>query len=349
MNKKYLLILVLVFLGYHGLAQKKKSYKIHTVAFYNVENLFDTINNPDTFDDDRTPTGKDRWTSKVYDKKIANMAKAIAEIGKDVAKTAPTLVGVAEIENELVLQDLIKTPELIDKNYGIVHFESPDRRGIDVALLYQKKYFTPTSFDNLELLIFDDEDGKRVYTRDQLLVTGELEGEEIHVIVNHWPSRFGGEARSRPKRIAAAKLNKKIIDSLQARDPEAKIITMGDFNDNPNNDSFKKVLKTEAKRNRAKGTDLYNPMEQMFKKGMGSNAYRDVWSLFDQVIVSASLLEKDYSSFRFYKAGILNKRFLINPKGRYKGYPFRSFADGHFTDGYSDHFPAYIYLIKEVE
>jgi len=149
--------------------------------------------------------------------------------------------------------------------------------------------------------------------------------------------------------VAAATLNKRLIDSLQANDPYAKIFTMGDFNDNPTNASFKKVLKAKKNKESVGLKGLYNPMEGFYKAGLGSNAYRDAWSLFDQILVTQPLLEEDFSSFRFYKAGIFNKQFLISKKGRFKGYPFRSFSYGGFTGGYSDHFPVYVHVIKEVE
>lgn len=219
-----------------------------------------------------------------------------------------------------------------------------------MQLYYIKKhFFKPITTSSHELLIYDDLSRKRVYTRDQLLVSGELDGELIHVIVNHWPSRSGGEARSRSKRVGAAKLNKRIIDSLQSIDPYAKIFTMGDFNDNPTNESIKGVLKAERKENKVGLKGVFNPYENMFKQGLGSNAYRDAWSLFDQILFTQPLLEKDYSSFRFYKAGIFNKPYLTNKQGKYRGYPFRSFDFGGFTEGFSDHFPVYVYLIKEVE
>ena len=277
------------------------------------------------------------------------MARIISEIGADVSNNTPVIIGIAEVENRQVVEDLANDPALVTKNYGIVHFESPDARGIDVALMYQKAFFTPTDTSSHELKIYDDNTRKRVYTRDQLLVSGKLEGEMIHVIVNHWPSRSGGEARSRPKRIAAAKLNKRIIDSLQANDPYAKIFSMGDLNDDPTNSSLKDILKAKKDKEDVKLKGIYNPMEGFFKKGLGSNAYRDAWSLFDQILITKPLLETDYSSFRFYKAGIFNKQYLTNKKGRYKGYPFRSFADGSFTNGFSDHFPVYIHIIKEAD
>lgn len=277
------------------------------------------------------------------------MARVISDIGADVSNNAPVIIGLAEVENRQVIEDLANDPALVGKDYGIVHFESPDARGIDVALMYQKEFFTPIDTSSHELKIYDDLTRKRVYTRDQLLVSGKLEGEMIHVIVSHWPSRSGGEARSRPKRIAAAKLNKRIIDSLQANDPYAKIFSMGDLNDDPTNSSLKDVLKAKRDKEDVKLKGIYNPMEDFFRKGLGSNAYRDAWSLFDQILITKPLLDTDYSSFRFYKAGVFNKQYLTNKKGRYKGYPFRSFADGGFTNGFSDHFPVYVHIIKEVK
>ena len=338
--------LLLFFLSGH--AQEKKTYKIQTIAFYNLENLFDFEDDPVTFDDDRTPDGKDHWTEKLYTAKLKNMAKVISEIGADVTGDTPTIIGVCEIENRRVLEDLVNQEPLLKKEYGIIHFDSPDRRGIDVALLYQKKLFTPTHYKAFPLFIYAENDmTKRIYTRDQLLVSGMLDGEKINLLVNHWPSRSGGEARSRPKRIKAAQLNKNIIDSLFVDNPYAKIITMGDLNDDPTNPSVKEHLKTVESAKNVQLKQLYNPMEAMFKKGLGTLAWRDSWNLFDQIIISTELLKTDYSSYRFYQAGIYNKSYLANPRGRYKGYPYRSFGNGTFTGGYSDHFPVYLYLIKE--
>ncbi len=331
-------------------AQGEKTFRAHTVAFYNVENLFDTENDPITYDDDRTPDGKDHWTEEIYADKVQKIARVISEIGSDVTQTSPALIGLSEVENLRTVQDVANDPQLLDKDYGIAHFDSPDRRGIDVALLYQKSLFKPINISKHELFLYrDDDPSARVYTRDQLLVSGLLDGDLIHVIVNHWPSRSGGEARSRKKRMDAASLTMKIIDSLQSIDPYAKIITMGDLNDDPTSPSVKKVLKASGKKEKVTGKMIYNPMEPMFKKGIGTLAYRDGWNLFDQILITAPLLEDDYTSYRFYQAGVFNKNYLTNPKGRYKGYPYRSFANGGYTGGYSDHFPVYIYLIKEVE
>ncbi|MBT8253401.1 MAG: endonuclease/exonuclease/phosphatase family protein [Flavobacteriaceae bacterium] len=346
-SKIYFLTLGLL-ISLQVFSQNKRQFKIHTVAFYNVENLFDTINDPNKFDEASPIMELNYNRQAVYEKKVKNMAHVISEIGSEISRNSPAVIGLAEVENRKVLEDLANDEALLAKNYGIVHFDSPDARGIDVALMYQKAIFVPLNKSKHELKIYDDESRNRVYTRDQLLVSGKLEGELVHFIVNHWPSRRGGEARSRPKRIAAAKLNKRIIDSLQAIDPYAKIFTMGDLNDDPTNASVKEILKAERRKEKVPLKGIYNPMENLARKGMGTNAYRDGWSLFDQILFTKPLLDKDYSSFRFYKAGIFNKNYLTNKKGRWKGYPLRSFADGSFTNGYSDHFPVYVTLIKEV-
>ncbi|GAB4159607.1 MAG: endonuclease [Winogradskyella sp.] len=330
-------------------AQEEKRFKIHTVAFYNLENLFDTINDPLKYDEASPIMEMKDNRSEVYKQKVKNMARVIANIGSDMANNSPAVIGVCEIENRDVLEDLVNDPLLLGKDYGIIHFDGPDRRSIDVALLYQKAIFKPIESSSHELLIYDDVSRKRVYTRDQLLVSGELDGDLIHIIVNHWPSRSGGEARSRSKRVGAAKLNKRIIDSLQSIDPYAKIFTMGDLNDDPTNDSVKEVLKAKKDKDEVPFKGIYNPYEKMFtEKGWGTTAYRDALSLFDQIMMTKPLLDDDYSSFRFWKAGIYNPSYLFNKRGRFEGYPFRSFADGGFTGGFSDHFPVYVYLIRQV-
>lgn len=329
-------------------SQEKTTYNITSLAFYNLENLYDIYDDPNVFDDDRTPRGKDKWTEKIYRQKLKNMAYAISQIGREETGAAPALIGVCEIENLQVLEDLIKEPTLIPYNYGIIHYDSPDLRGIDVALLYQREKFTPTNSHSYELVLYDNKDPqKRSFTRDQLVVSGLMEQEEIHIIVNHWPSRSGGEKLSSYKRENAAKLNLKIIDSLQRLNPYAKIISMGDFNDDPQNKSLRQVLGAKEDRSQVDLKTLYNPMGKLSKKGIGSLAYRDGWNLFDQILLSKPFLDTNYSKYSFYKANIFNEHFLVTPTGQYKGYPFRSFGNGAFTGGYSDHFPVYVLLIKK--
>ena len=317
-----------------------------TIAFYNLENLYDIYDDPNIFDDDRTPQGKDRWTEEIYRDKLKKMAYAISQVGLRESAGPPALLGVCEIENLQVLEDLIKEPVLAPFNYGIVHYDSPDLRGIDVALLYQKSAFEPLSSLAHELVLYDPkEPEKRLFTRDQLLVTGNLAGEKFHIIVNHWPSRSGGEKVSSHKRENAAVLNKKIVDSIFRKEPYAKIISMGDFNDDPSNKSIKTVLGAESEKAEVGLKEMYNPMAALSRKGIGSLAYRDGWNLFDQILVSAALLQEDDSELKFFKAAVFNEQFLITPTGQYKGYPFRSFGNG-YTGGYSDHFPVYILLLR---
>jgi hypothetical protein len=330
-------------------AQKKgKQYNIRTIAFYNLENLFDTINDT-SINDEASPMMELKSNrSEVYWDKIDKLGSVIQQIGADKANTSPALLGVSEVENLSVLEDLVNSDRLKSKGYGIVHYDSPDKRGIDVALLYQKRYFKPVYHEAFNPNIYRN--GYKVYTRDQLLVSGYLDDELIHVIVNHWPSRSGGEAKSRPSREKAAYQNTKIIAQIREKDPNAKIITMGDFNDDPTNSSFKEVLKTKSDKSEVGDLDIYNPYEDLHRRGFNTLGYRDNINLFDMILISSPLLdkgEKDFSSYKMFKAMIFNKRFLTNRKGQFKGYPFRSFSYGGYTGGYSDHYPVYMYLIKE--
>lgn len=369
MRIRKLIAVFFVLFAISGANAQAKKYIVHTVAFYNFENLFDTINGPNN-DEEWLPNGAQNWTSKKYKQKLKNLALVLKQIGtNDQQKESPVLIGGSEIENRGVLEDLVKEPGLIEKDYGIVHFESPDHRGIDVALLYQKKHFKPTSYKNIPLLIYrnqmdqsakrkhdsdDISDDKsevdksmdRVYTRDVLLVTGFLDGEEVSVMVNHWPSRSGGEKKSSPFREAAGRLNRKIMDSLYKINPNAKIISMGDLNDGTYNKSVKEGIGAKRKQEEVKQFGIYNPFEEMYYKGNATLFYRDAGDIFDQIMVSEPLIRKDYTSFRYWKAGIYNKPFMITNTGQYKGYPLRHTAT---EIGYSDHFPSYIYLIKEVK
>ena len=369
MRIKNLIALFLVLSSIFQANAQSKKYLVHTVAFYNLENLFDTINGTNN-DEEWLPNGAQNWTGKKYKKKLQNLSRVITEIGTtENPGNSPTLIGVCEIENRRVLEDLVKEPKMIDKEYGIVHFDSPDKRGIDVAFLYQKKHFKPTSFKNVPLLIYrkqlntdakrknatdDASDDKsevdmsseRVYTRDQLLVTGFLDGEEVNVIVNHWPSRSGGEKKSSPFREEAGRLNRKIMDSIFKINPNAKIITMGDLNDGSYNKSVKEGIGAKLKKAEVKEFGIYNPFEQMAKDGHASLFYRDSGDIFDQIMVSEALIRPDYSSFKYWKAGIYNKPYMITTIGQYKGYPLRH----TMTEiGYSDHFPVFVYLIKEIK
>lgn len=348
--KRMTIFLLLLFVFTDNQAQNNsKKYNIRTIAFYNLENLFDTINNPKT-NDESSPIMKIKGNrAEVYWDKINKLAAVISKIGLEKSNTSPAIIGVAEAENRTVLEDLIRTEFLKGKGYEIIHYQSPDNRGIDVAFLYQKHYFKPVYHEAFNPRIYQE--NRKVYTRDQLLVSGYLDDELIHIVVNHWPSRRGGVVKSQQLREKAAYQNVKIIQQIRKTDADAKIIIMGDFNDNPTNTSLKKVLKTKAKKSRVQEGDLYNPFETLFEQGLNTLGYRDNINLFDQILISSSLLKptiKGATSFKFFRASIFNKRFLTTKKGRFKGYPFRSFSYGRYIGGYSDHYPVYVYLIKEV-
>lgn len=341
---KFSIILFTLLLSIYTYAQEKKEYNVVCVAFYNLENLFDTIDTPDVNDFEYTPGGPNEWNTTKYISKLKNLSKAVSEIGTDFTPHGPAILGVSEIENRFVLEDLVKQELIASRNYQIVHYDGPDRRGVDVALLYNPAYFKVTSSKSYRLKIPGRDN---FYTRDQLLVSGELQGDPIHIIVGHWPSRSGGESRSRPLRNAAAALGRHIIDSIQNVDPNAKVVLMGDLNDNPDNESVLKILRALPEQKDMKDSDLYNPFFNLYKKGIGTLAWRDTWSLFDMILPTKPLLETDYSSYRFYKASVFNKAFLQQPSGRFKGYPFRTHAGGQYLGGFSDHFPTYILLIRE--
>ena len=350
MKIKNIFLIVLVVLIFSGkkVFSQEDQFKVGCIAFYNLENLFDTIKSPDTNDEEYTPEGKNNWDTEKYNLKLAQMSEVICQIGTEFVPTGPAILGVSEIENRLVLEDLIKTPKLAPLNYQIVHFDSPDERGVDVGLLYQPKYFTVTNSKSIYVdLPNDDDDDEVDFTRDILLVSGLFDGEPMHFFVNHWSSRRGGEKRSAPLRNKAADVTREHIDSIMKIDPNAKIIVMGDFNDNPNNESVVEHLGSVGKERKVKNGLLFNPMQKMFKSGQGTGAYRDTWHLFDQLIFSEAFLGEDKSTYKFHSAKIFKENFLIQQKGRFEGYPFRTSAGGEFLGGYSDHFPVYLFLIKK--
>ncbi len=340
--KNTFLSLIILFLTFSSLAQEKKEYSVGCIAFYNIENLFDTI--PGSNDREFSPTSEKKWNTTKYNKKLDDIASVIKDIGADVTGSAPAILGLSEIENISVLHDLVKAKDIAKYNYQVIHFDGPDRRGVDCALLYRSEYFKPTS-TKMYSVKFDDK--PTWTTRDQLLVSGMYNGEEIHVIVLHWPSRYGGEKRSAPARASAADVTRHIVDSLLALDNNAKIICMGDLNDDPDDKSVAINLNTASNKESAVLPKLYNPMYPLFEKGIGSLAYNDNWNLFDQIVISPGLINQDASTYQFYMAGVYNKSYLTQKEGRYKGYPFRTYVGKTYKGGYSDHFPVYIYIVKE--
>jgi len=357
---KSLLTIISVSLITSVLAQKptldvNKQYEIVEIGFYNLENLFDTIVDPDTnkiLQDDFTPYGKKNFNSERYEQKLTKMAEVISKIGVDISPDGLAILGVSEVENAAVLEDLSAQESIRSRNYQVVHHESPDARGIDVGLLYNPSYFKVLSSKAYKLdSYYEDSVLKEFRTRDQLLVTGELKGERIHIIVAHWPSRRGGEKRSAPRRYAAGELGRKIIDSIQGAEPNAKIVYMGDLNDDPTDKSVKEAMKTVGKVKKLTPETLYSPLETNAKNGIGTLAYRDNWNLFDQLIITPGLVTKknDFETYKFFKAVVYNEEYLKNSTGSFKGYPFRTYVGPNFLNGYSDHFPVYMILVKETK
>jgi hypothetical protein len=345
--KRFILILSIVYGACAVKAQepdKNKQYFLSCIGFYNVENLYDTIDAKDVDDFEFTPQGSNKWTSARYYKKLDNLAEVISQMGTDVSPDGLAILGLAEIENRKVVEDLVATSKLKSRKYEIVHYDSPDKRGVDVGLIYQPQYFTVENSKAYKLQLPNDPEFR---TRDQLLVSGKLHGEEVHVLVAHWPSRRGGEKKSRPLRVEAAKLSRHIMDSIALIQPEAKIIFMGDLNDDPVNVSVRETLKAKGDKLKVQDGELFNAMESYYHKGIGTLAWRDSWNLFDQLILSKSLLPTDFSNWQFYTSKVYNKAFLCQTEGSYKGYPLRTFAGGNYAGGYSDHFPVYLILLKE--
>ncbi len=348
MNVNFRLILLATLFCISGFSfgqNTKQSYEIVSVGFYNFENLFDTIDSPTTNDTEFTPAGSNLYTYEKYQSKLTNLSRVVSELGTEHCEDGLALLGVAEIENRSVLEDFVRQKSLRKRNYQIVHYDSPDRRGIDVAMLYNPKYFRLSGSTVYPVHFINGADTS--FTRDILHVMGELNGEMTHVLVNHWPSRSGGEKRTIDRRAKAAKVCRMVYDSLRRADKYTKVIVMGDLNDDPVSPSVKDHLRANGKLKEVKPYEMYNPMWQPFRKGLGSNAWRDTWSLFDQIILSYGYTRCKNEGHCFYKSKIYNPKYLRQVGGQYAGYPFRTYAGGQFTGGYSDHFPVFVYLIKE--
>ena len=347
MLRTILALMVLLFLPLSSIKAQKQVRL--TIAFYNLENLFDTIDGENN-DEDFLPDGKNQWTPDKYKQKLHNMAYAISQIG---SKRGPDILGICEIENRGVLEDLLKEPELQDAGYEIVHFDSPDKRGIDCALFYRPRYYQFTDARPHPVVLKEEE---HIKTRDVLEVNGRLLGEPISFLVGHWPSRVGGEQVSLKRRLYAAEVMRSVTDSLLAADANNKVILMGDFNDDPTSPSVIKGLGSKSSPEDLSPSDLFNPMAALYASGKGTLAYRDVWSLFDNLIVTPNLIGGDVHRLHLLQdkhtgeyGHIFNADFLTQKTGHFKGYPFRTFSSGRFQGGYSDHYPVYLYLTKTIE
>lgn len=360
------LILLIIILPFVTKAQSTGTAdaKSIIVGFYNFENYYDTTNQLNVADEEFLPNSVKGYNSIRYKNKSAHLASVIYGIGKINNANGISLLGIAEVENKLVLKKLADEPMIKKYNYQFLHFDSKDSRGIDVALMYQPTHFKPYQYRSYSLT--DDTHFTTYATRDILYVQGLLDKTWVHILVNHWPSRRGGENASAEKRFWAASVCKRIMDSIENRDPKAKFIVMGDFNDNPNNKSLKHLK-------------MYNPFLKLFNRGLGSMAYRDSWSLFDQILLNANWpmeqekqggrskkgpdtsypqpaianINNQYPTYMqpsldahndliYCKSIIYRSAALTEQEGKYQGYPKRTWNGDQFNSGYSDHYPAVI-------
>lgn len=345
--RKYFSILTLlslfVFVG--SLSAQQKRFELYAVGFYNLENLFDTIHDEGKNDYEFLPDGTNKWGTMKYTNKVKNMSQVLAEMGTDILPVGMAAVGVSEIENSRVLQALIESEELAPRRWDFIHVEGPDKRGVDCALLYNPGLFKPYAYKLAPYLL---ENGSDEYkTRGFLIVSGEMSGEKVHIIVNHWPSRF---AKSPARERAGAQV-RELKDSLIAEDPLSKVIIMGDMNDDPDDKSMKTCLGAVRKSKDIKeASDLYNPWWKILREdGVGTLKYKGSWNLFDQIVFTGNMVGKDRSTLKFYKPEIFTRNYMFQTDGKYKGSPKRTHAGGVWLNGYSDHLPVIIYMVKEVQ
>lgn len=333
----YLLIAVIAFpiLAKDGNKQK------YAVAFYNVENLFDTYHDKGKNDHEYLPGGRKDWDYHKYKSKLTNLDQVLGELGRAEVPEGPIAIGLAEVENFRTLQDLISQPNLRKDNFQYVHFEGPDKRGIDCALIYNPELFLPLQSKLVPSIPFQ---GDTVHlTRGFLIVKGLIKGtdETLTIIVNHWPSR-GADA---PVRMHAATQVKAITDSLYREDSQAKIIIMGDLNDDPMDKSVVTGLGAKKFTNEVKKLGFYNPWWEVLEdKGIGTLMYRGKWNLFDQIIISEPLLKS--KGITYSHCEVFKRDYLFQKSGKYKGSPLRTHGGLQWLNGYSDHLPTIIYLNK---
>lgn len=335
MNKNFgLLLAFILFLGSCA-SEKSALRKEYTVVSYNVENLFDTVDDPNIPDEEFMPGGEKDWNTERYQKKLEDISRVITEINQ---QELPEIIGLVEVENQTVLEDLIQTGKLAGQ-YGIVHEESPDYRGIDVALIYRKDAFTELVHEVLPVVFPDDPDFK---TRDILHVTGKIRNKTIHIFVNHWPSRIGGDEKTEPKRVLAASVLKNKVDQILASDPKARIIIMGDMNDEPDNNSLEETLGAKSPDS---GATLVNLMFPDDKQNMGTYFYKGNWNMLDNLVVSKTMLNSSGIQIVDNKGFIFQDNWMIYTNAKGENSPNRTYVGKKYVAGVSDHFPVYFKMI----
>lgn len=328
--------------------------KRYVLGFYNVENLFDTYHDDGKNDYEFLPDGKNKWTEPKYEKKLHNIATVIRAMA-DENKAYHAVLGLSEVENRHVLEDLVNQPEIEAANYQIVHYDGPDRRGVDVALLYRPEYFTveesksiPFDFNSKTIKFAMDKEGQDYFrTRDILMVRGLLDGEMFAFFVAHLPSRIGGKGQDLRSRGAEIIYEHSL--KLMEEYPGIKIMVMGDMNDNPTDESMVTYMHGKETIAEVGKYDFFSPFLSMLKAGYGSLAYRGTWNIYDIILVNEAMANAPKGTLKIqpivkkkYYGRVFSQPFMTQQEGQYKGTPFRTFSNGTFIGGYSDHYPTYI-------
>ncbi len=357
--RKYILIILATFSVVCASAQRIGPGYI--IGFYNLENLFDTYHDEGKNDYEYLPDGANNWTEVKYEKKLHNMATVIRAMADDNGRYH-TILGVSEIENRHVLEDLVSQPEIADANYQIVHYDGPDRRGVDVALFYRPDQFKllesrsiPYTFTGSEISFEMTQEEKDIFrTRDILMVRGMIEDEMYAFFVCHLPSRLGGKGND--LRSRGGEIVYQTSMELMRQYPGIKIAVMGDMNDNPTDDSMAVYLHGRETLEEMGPEDFFSPFLSMLKAGFGSLAYRGEWNIYDLILVNEAMAKGTSGKYRIqplvklrkktYYGRIFQKDFMTQQEGDYKGTPFRTFSNGAFVNGYSDHYPTYILIGK---
>ena len=349
MKKLSILMALALLLGVVSAQAQQKKYSVYAVGFYNLENLFDTCHDEGHNDYEYLPDGRNKWTGMKYTNKLRNMARVLSEMGTDMlpASVGCAFIGVSEVENAKCLTDLCAQEPLAARNMQFCHIEGPDQRGVDCALLYNPKLFTVENVTLTPYIYVLPEDSLRA-TRGFLTVSGKLADEHVAVIVNHLPSRFAGSFY----REEGGRQIRLVKDSLLRDDPNCKIIIMGDMNEDPQDRSMAVALGAHREINEVEPADgLWNPFWNVLASGTGTLQCDGAWNLFDQIILSSKLLnldgKKDYSDLKYLKHQVFRRDYLFQQEGKYKGNTLRTHAGGQWLNGYSDHLPTVVYLVKE--
>ena len=358
MKRVCIIVCVAVWMALGSMGANAQKFKIYSTGFYNLENLFDTIHDEGKNDYEYLPDGTNSWGTLKYTNKLKNMAEVLSKVGTEMKGKdgsyvkcckSPAILGVSEVENRRVLEDLLKQPALRDKGWEIIHIEGPDRRGVDCAFFYDPVQFKLKNY-HLTQFVYENGDTTR-FTRGFLLASGTIDGESFHFIVNHWPSR----AATSMFREMGGRQVRVMVDSIHRVDPKGKVVIMGDLNDDPKDKSVVEALKAKHSVGDCGNWDLYNPWwDTLYKVGQGTLLYDGKWNLFDQIIFSSNLLNLDekhktYSELKFYRNEIYLRDYLMQTEGKTKGAPKRTHASGVWLNGYSDHLPTQVFFRKDVE